>query len=1184
MSGSYEVGSGHFAVIPSFRGFRRAVVSEANASGAEGARGFSKAMGAGGAKAGRDTGRGFSSAFKQSVSVAPALKAVEREVRAASQVLSRARLSEADAAGRVRVAEAQLAEARAKFGEGSSQVIRAEERLASVQRAQELQSEKLAAATTRLASAKADLAALLERSGSAVSRLSGVLGSAKQVVADFVAGFRDSKAAESAFTGAAGAAGGLARMVSGPLVAAVEAGSMALTNFRAGFLDARSAASGLTGVAGSLGGALRGALQPSIAPIANFVAGLRSADAAGSALTGRMGTLGGVVGSATARFAAGFRDANAAGSSFTGLMGSLGGVAARSLAPVQAGLSQVRDVAAKFLEPLRPAGALLGQIGSSAVSAGRTIVGAMGQVGQQVAERLGAGFRAAVAAAGSAASAIGSAFSNVLGAIGTGAVAGLIASLKGGFDRLASVENATARMRGFGIEAGVVNSVMADVKDSVQGTIYTVGEMGNAAAQALIAGIKPGQQLNSYMGFLKNAATAANAPLNEINEIMGKIVTSAGGPVREELQQLANRNIPVWTTLAEKMGLSVEEVKKLATEGKITSDVIVEHLGGAIERMAEEVGETTEASLVKMRSSFSRFGEVLLAESFPGVKAVADGVREIMNLAIALVAPIKQALGLDQVGPAIEWINQLTERVRAFRELITSGSAEGNSALAGIVDRVKELAPLFGAAALAVIPLMGSFLGSLPVIGPMLAGLGSSLVGGLAPLLAAGGLVAMLGLSPDAFAGAVMGLVGALSSGFSSLAQTLPGLLAELVPTIAANLVANAPVLLEGMRQLLIGMVQAASSAIPVIVTSVISLVPAIVQALVSAIPVLLQTGVQLLLGLVQAATVAIPAIVSAVIAAVPQIVTAIVTALPLIIQGGLQLFMGLLQALVTLIPMLLTAVIDMVPVLIGGLLSMLPQLILGALELFLGLVMGLLQALPQIVVAIIEAIPQLITALISQIPLMITGAIQLFLGLITGLLQALPQIISAVIGMIPQIVGALIRAIPQLVQAGFDLIRGLVNGIMNAAPMVLDAIGGVVSGAIDWAKSLLGIKSPSRVFRTIGDQVGQGLAGGLDGSQSRVASAAGRLVEATRSAFDGLEPVEIPVAARVFEGAGLAAAAAARAGVMASSPVEVSLAGLAVRASIDGNPFTLLIEEQIDAALAPFGVGAATSRLGLAR
>jgi hypothetical protein len=59
------------------------------------------------------------------------------------------------------------------------------------------------------------------------------------------------------------------------------------------------------------------------------------------------------------------------------------------------------------------------------------------------------------------------------------------------------------------------------------------------------------------------------------------------------------------------------------------------------------------------------------------------------------------------------------------------------------------------------------------------------------------------------------------------------------------------------------------------------------------------------------------------------------------------------------------------------------------------------------------------------------------------------------------------------------------VNGIMSAGPAVIKAIGGVVTGAIDSAKKLLGIASPSLVFAGIGDNTAKGFAEGVEGGAS---------------------------------------------------------------------------------------------------
>ena len=74
------------------------------------------------------------------------------------------------------------------------------------------------------------------------------------------------------------------------------------------------------------------------------------------------------------------------------------------------------------------------------------------------------------------------------------------------------------------------------------------------------------------------------------------------------------------------------------------------------------------------------------------------------------------------------------------------------------------------------------------------------------------------------------------------------------------------------------------------------------------------------------------------------------------------------------------------------------------------------------------------------------------------------------------------LAAIPgTLGNIGSNIIQGLVNGVTGAAGRLIDAVKGAVGNAIQGAKNLLGIKSPSRVFRKIGQYTMQGAALGVD-------------------------------------------------------------------------------------------------------
>jgi len=91
-----------------------------------------------------------------------------------------------------------------------------------------------------------------------------------------------------------------------------------------------------------------------------------------------------------------------------------------------------------------------------------------------------------------------------------------------------------------------------------------------------------------------------------------------------------------------------------------------------------------------------------------------------------------------------------------------------------------------------------------------------------------------------------------------------------------------------------------------------------------------------------------------------------------------------------------------------------------------------------------------------------------------------------------------------RMVLAGKDLIRGLINGIKNMGAAAIGAITGVVDGVINKAKSLLKIKSPSRVFRQFGEYTSEGLAIG-------VSSEAGAAIRAVSDMASGMTKAFVP-------------------------------------------------------------------------
>lgn len=73
------------------------------------------------------------------------------------------------------------------------------------------------------------------------------------------------------------------------------------------------------------------------------------------------------------------------------------------------------------------------------------------------------------------------------------------------------------------------------------------------------------------------------------------------------------------------------------------------------------------------------------------------------------------------------------------------------------------------------------------------------------------------------------------------------------------------------------------------------------------------------------------------------------------------------------------------------------------------------------------------------------------------------------------------------LYNSGRDLIQGLINGVRSMAGAVWQAIKDVTKDVIQTAKNMLGIKSPSIVFKGIGENIGKGMAQGIEASANLV-------------------------------------------------------------------------------------------------
>ena len=124
--------------------------------------------------------------------------------------------------------------------------------------------------------------------------------------------------------------------------------------------------------------------------------------------------------------------------------------------------------------------------------------------------------------------------------------------------------------------------------------------------------------------------------------------------------------------------------------------------------------------------------------------------------------------------------------------------------------------------------------------------------------------------------------------------------------------------------------------------------------------------------------------------------------------------------------------------------------------------------------------------------------------NVVSTVTNAGPRIVSAVRNSFNDAVNTARNFVSQAISAGADLISGFVQGVANAAGQLISAVSNAVGGAINAAKNLLGIKSPSRVFRQFGLFTDEGFVIGVKAGTGKVLKSMAGMAQGAISAFTG--------------------------------------------------------------------------------
>jgi tape measure domain-containing protein len=228
----------------------------------------------------------------------------------------------------------------------------------------------------------------------------------------------------------------------------------------------------------------------------------------------------------------------------------------------------------------------------------------------------------------------------------------------------------------------------------------------------------------------------------------------------------------------------------------------------------------------------------------------------------------------------------------------------------------------------------------------------------------------------------------------------------------------------------------------------------------------------------------------------------------------------AMIAAILGTVPLIISTLGDAIVQLAGVITKGAPAVVGALVAILSSLIKAVGKVVPQMITVGTKLIVSFVNALVVLIPTVVTAAVKIVAGVLRGIASNIGQVVDQGARVIVNFINGVARNLGKIIDAGINLVIKFVNGIasgirghqdeMNAAGVNLataiidgmtsglrsgvDAVirvaAGIGQSALDAAKRVLGIHSPSREFKKVGEFINEGLVEGLTGTQSQVEAA----------------------------------------------------------------------------------------------
>ncbi len=481
------------------------------------------------------------------------------------------------------------------------------------------------------------------------------------------------------------------------------------------------------------------------------------------------------------------------------------------------------------------------------------------------------------------------------------------------------------------------------------------------------------------------------------------------------------------------------------------------------------------------------------------VSAFLSSLTGFMPILGQLLSIIGQANVLGVLGTVL---NAVAQAITPILPVLTELAVLVGQTLSGAV---KAMAPLFKAFATALGTVAKALMPILPVIvqvvgalaqslAPVMAVLGQA-IAALAPVLAAllQGLAPVVTVLVSALAPIIKAIiplitglapvVGALAAAFMPLAQTVASVATQLVTALMPVVMALLPII----QTLAPVIVQLAVAAFTPLLNIIVQLMP-VLMPLINLVAQLVAWFLRLLQPVINAIEPFLEIIVQfisfnaaagdviGVLGKLGKWFTDTFGKIGTVVSRGWDTVVSFFKSAPTKAFNALTWLPGKLVSFFSSMWSRVTSVVSGAIARFLTFYISL----PGKIVSAVESISSKLAGVFTRAWSAASQAVSRGFAKVLEFFRGIPEKLKSAVG----------NALTLLTDVGTNIVKGLLSGITGAWHLVTDKVSSLVDKIPGPIRKILGIKSPSRVFREIGKYISEGLAAGILDSSDDVVKA----------------------------------------------------------------------------------------------